>query len=586
MNVGEMQRKLSQWAEERLAELEYPLFVARKDLRLHDLYHLLYDRTWLREAHQHVCRNRGSRTAGCDGLNMGVFNADLENQLSTLAEQLRTQTFRPRPVRRMYIPKKNGKLRPLGIPSIRDRIVQEALRMLLEPIFEAEFYCYSFGFRPNRSTIDALALIHTRANASGKFYWIIEGDIKAYFDTINHEVLMDLLRRRIRDKKLLSLVWSFLRAGVMEGHLFSDTETGTPQGGIVSPLLANVYLHELDMFMARFSALDWRAKRVRRRHGMGNFIHIRYADDFVVMSNGSRAAAEGMREKLSEFLSQQLKLTLSLEKTRITHIDDGFCFLGYEIRRSMIGQGYKHPKMLIPSDARVRMQNVIQAITGRFTHHHSANAKFLALNSHLRGWANYYRYAFNAAKVFAKLDHFAFWEMAHWLAGKYRCSIPKVMRRFYRRVDGYMTLATDDYALHPIRRVQREHLRNRSFDNPYTTPGARLPRSEQFDLEPRWQGNERNPGVEDLRHLVLQRDNWTCRHCGTAIHLSDYEIDHIRPVTKFRSVAAATFLENLQTLCGPCHRVKTQASKRRRAVCSESCTSGSEGGVVETCLSP
>ena len=250
--------------------------------------------------------------------------------------------------------------------------------MILEPIFEAEFYRYSFGFRPNRSTIDALALIKTRANASGKFYWIIEGDIKSYFDTINHEVLMDLLRRRIRDKKLLRLLWLFLRAGVMEGHLFSDTETGTPQGGIVSPLLANVYLHELDVFMARYSALDWRAKRVRRRHGMGNFIHIRYADDFVVMGNGTKAAAEAMRDKLHEFLSERLKLTLSLEKTRITHIDDGFRFLGYEVRRAMTGQGFKHPKMLIPSDAQVKMRNVIRAITEHSTHHHAANAKFLA----------------------------------------------------------------------------------------------------------------------------------------------------------------------------------------------------------------
>jgi len=556
VNVGEMQRKLSLWPEQRLEELEYPLLVQRKDLRLHDLYHLLHDRTWLREAHQHVCRNRGSRTAGCDGLTMGAFNADSEKQFSTLEEQLRTQTFRPHPVRRVYIPKKNGQLRPLGIPSIRDRIVQEALRMILEPIFEAEFYRYSFGFRPNRSTADALGWIITRASSNGKYYWVIEGDIKSYFDTINHEILMDLLRRRIRDKKLLRLVWLFLRAGVMEGRLFSDTETGTPQGGIVSPLLANVYLHELDMFMARLAALDARARMLRRRDGMGNFIHIRYADDFVVLCNGTKADAHAMRDKLHEFLSQRLKLTLSLEKTKITHIDDGIRFLGYEVRRTMTAQGFKHPKMLIPRDAQVKARNTIQAITA-FSRWHSVNAKLLALNNHLRGWANYYRYANNATKVFSALGHFTYWRMAHWLAGKYRRSTPKMIRRFTRRVNGFSTLAHGQVALYPIGRVQPRRLRLRTIDNPYTTPNAKLVRPKQFGLEPGWLGIEDNPGLEDLRPLVLQRDHWTCRMCGKAIQLSDYEIDHVRPVSRYKCVAAATFLENLQTLCGPCHRRKT-----------------------------
>jgi len=557
VNVGEMQRKLSLWAEQRLEELEYPLFVQRKDLRLHDLYHLLYDRTWLREAYQHVCRNRGSRTAGCDGLSMSAFKADLENQLSKLAEQLRMQTFRPYPVRRVYIPKKNGKLRPLGIPSIRDRIVQEVLRMILEPIFEAEFYRYSFGFRPNRSTIDAVALINARANAKGKYYWVIEGDIKSYFDTINHETLMGLLRRRIRDKKLLHLVWSFLRAGVMEGRLFSDTETGTPQGGIVSPLLANVYLHELDMFMARLADLNTRARVLRRRNGMANFIHIRYADDFVVLCNGTEAEACVMRDELHEFLSKRLKLTLSLEKTRITHINDGIRFLGYEIRRGRIGTGIKHPKVLVPGEAQARARDAIQAITAPFTYRYSVNAKLLALNRFLRGWANYYRYAFNATRVFAALGHFAYWRMARWLAGKHRSSMPKMIRRYSRRVNGFATLANGEVALYPVRLVQRCRLRLRIFDNPYTVPDTRLVRSEQFGLEPGWQGNEEHPGVEDLRPLVLQRDNWTCRICGKPIELSDYEIDHIRPLCRFKCVAAATSLENLQTLCGPCHRAKT-----------------------------
>jgi 5-methylcytosine-specific restriction endonuclease McrA len=283
------------------------------------------------------------------------------------------------------------------------------------------------------------------------------------------------------------------------------------------------------------------------------------------MCNGTKAEAYAMRDRLQQFLSERLKLTLSMEKTRISHINDGFHFLGYEIRRSMTGKGFKHPKMLIPQGARKRVRAVIQGITSSSSHHQSANAKLAALNRHLRGWANYYRYAFNAASVFAKLDHFVFWETAHWFGGKYRRSIPTVMRRNYRRVDGVMTLATDDTALYPIRTTPRRRLRVRSFDNPYTTPGAKLTRSRQFGLEPGWQGNERNPGLEDLRHLVLRRDQWTCQECGSVIVPSDYEIDHIRPVSQFRCVAAATFLENLQTLCGPCHRAKSQSDQRRES---------------------
>jgi RNA-directed DNA polymerase len=209
MDVGERQRKLNLWAEQLRTNPDAGLFAERKDLRLYDLYHLVYEPTWLRQAHDRVAQNAGSVTAGCDGITMAKFDEDLEGNLKKLADELRTQTFRPHPVRRVHIPKKDGKLRPLGIPSIRDRIVQESLRMVLEPIFEGEFYELSFGFRPNRSTIDALATVTHRASNKGRYFWVIEGDIKSYFDTIHHKKLMQLLRRRIRDKKLLLLLWHF-----------------------------------------------------------------------------------------------------------------------------------------------------------------------------------------------------------------------------------------------------------------------------------------------------------------------------------------------------------------------------------------
>jgi len=223
VNVGEMQRKLSLWATQN------------KEHRFFDLYHLLYDKEWLQLAHAYVSRNSGSKTAGCDGINMRIFDEKLEDNLQQLAQELKSEDFEPQPVRRVYIPKANGKYRPLGIAAIRDRIVQEAVRMILEPIYEADFSQYSYGFRPNRCTMDAISSIQKWTHGLSKYYWIIEGDLSAYFDTIHHRRLVKVLRQRIRDKKLIRLIWKFLRAGVMEGKLFKDTTLGVPQGGIVTP---------------------------------------------------------------------------------------------------------------------------------------------------------------------------------------------------------------------------------------------------------------------------------------------------------------------------------------------------------------
>jgi RNA-directed DNA polymerase len=232
---------------------------------------------------------------------------------------------------------------------------------------------------------------------------------------------MTLLRRRIRDDKLLALVWRFLKAGVMEGQLFKATDQGTPQGGIISPLLANVYLHELDVFMTRWTELRPSAKERRRVQGQGNFVHVRYADDFVVTTNGTRAEAEAMRDQIFEFLTRELKLTLSMEKTRITHVNDGFTFLGYELKRDIVGSGQWAPKLLIPTKALTKAKQMVLRITCPSATNDSVHAKLVALNGYLRGWANYYRYGYNASKVFSQLDHFAYQHMACWIARKHRC---------------------------------------------------------------------------------------------------------------------------------------------------------------------
>ena len=346
MNVGEMQRKLSDWA------------TPDKEMKFFDLSHLLYDGTWLRLAHDYVKQNAGSITAGCDGINMALFDENLESNLQTIQEELKSETFKPDPVRRVYIPKPNGKTRPLGIPAIKDRIVQEALRMILEPIFEADFSQYSFGFRPTRRTMDAARYIQWSITEHKKFFWVIEGDIASYFDTIHHLKLIRLVGRRIKDKNILRVIWKFLRSGVMEKRTFRDTTLGTPQGGISSPLLANIYLHELDRYMERYTSLPLEERRKRRQQGIGNFTSVRYADDFVVLSNGSKAEVERMREELHQFLKAKLRLDLSREKTKITHVNDGFKFLGFWIQRSQGGKGIT-TKIVIPDEAmdKVKVKN-------------------------------------------------------------------------------------------------------------------------------------------------------------------------------------------------------------------------------------
>ena len=273
-----MQRKLSLTAQEK------------PEHKFRDLYSLLCNEVWLRVAAHDTLQNAGSNTAGIDGMTKANFLGNFDGYIIKLKEALKAKTFEPMPVRRVYIPKPNSeKKRPLGIPTLLDRIVQNALRMILEPIWESDFSIHSYGFRPNRSTYDAISNIQTRLTGNGWTYqWIIEGDIASYFDTIPHQKLMKVVKKRIADKNIHELLWKFLRAGVMYKGSINETLTGTPQGGIISPLLANLYLDQLDKYMESISLnLTMYQRRRRRVKGKGNFLYVRYADDFVVLCNGS-----------------------------------------------------------------------------------------------------------------------------------------------------------------------------------------------------------------------------------------------------------------------------------------------------------
>jgi RNA-directed DNA polymerase len=538
-----MQRKLSQWATDDPTK------------RFVDLYSLLCNEDWLRTAHRKVNSNQGRETAGVDEQSMSNFNRDTEGNLENLRLMLKARTFEPLPVRRVYIPKTNGKKRPLGIPGIRDRIVQEALRMILEPIWEADFSTHSYGFRPNRSTYDAMSYIGKRLAASSgvSYQWVIEGDIASYFDTIPHRRLMKAVKKRIADRDLRDLLWKFLRAGVIYNGEFSETLTGTPQGGIVSPLLANLYLHALDRYMeSSYLNLGNHARKRRRKQGKSNFLYVRYADDFVVFCNGSKTEALAMKEELKGVLSN-MGLTLSEEKTKVTHITNGFDFLGYRIIRSIGTKGKMVPKVLIPAEAIKQVQYKVREMLAPNTTNESVSARITALNRLMRGWCEYYRSTSSPQWGFREVERKLFWDMAHWLGKKYKVNIPTVLQKYMK---GNTFGTTSTLLVLPTTYKAKRYLA-KTWHNPYTEREAII-REKIIAYESLWIGHEDRDGYMDLREEVILLKGTTCYLCGTDLHPSEVEIDHDTPRKRFKDKTEADRMKHLQPLCTSCHRAKTK----------------------------
>ncbi len=400
--VHHMQTKLHQWASSDPVRC------------FEDLFNLICDPAFLVVAWNQVRSNTGARTAGVDGISPRSI-IDGKAFLGELREDLKAGRFAATPVREKRIPKSGGKSRRLGIPTATDRVVQTCVKLVLEPIFEADFKPCSYGFRPKRRAQDAIAEIHFLGSRT--YEWVFEGDIKACFDEIDHVALMGRVRHRIRDKRVLRLVKAFLRAGILtEEGQDRTTITGVPQGGTLSPLLANIALSVMDEHFARkWEALgpQWtRAKR--RRQGEPCMRLVRYADDFVVMINGSRADAEALRDEVATVLSA-VGLRLSEEKTSVCHIDEGFDFLGWRIqRRTRRGQVGKRAVYTYPSKkALTSLMAKVRSLTARHKHRTLADL-LVSVNRVLRGWCNYFRHGVSS-RTFSYVDHFTWWRIVGWL---------------------------------------------------------------------------------------------------------------------------------------------------------------------------
>ncbi len=365
--------------------------VGNPEHRFANLYSLMHWEYWITQAAETVLKRPGSETAGVDGQTRNAFKRTYKAEISGLVDSLKRKTYRPQPVRRTFIPKKDGGKRPLGIPVLRDRIVQEALRAILDPIYESDFCHHSYGFRKGRCTMDAIAEMMPMFNTSTKYYYVIEGDIKSYFDTVQHEKLLRILKKRIADRDIIDLIDKFLNAGVMEGSLFAKTATGVPQGGVISPLLANVYLHQLDKWAEERWNITRNQRQQNRLKGRGNYKLIRYADDFVILSNDRIAGVQAVKQEVKEFLSRELHLELSEKKTTLIHLNDGFTFLGFHIQR--VQSKGKWAVHLRPSqEAKEQIKATIKTLTDGQDVMRSEYAKLTEINEVIRGWAEYYRY--------------------------------------------------------------------------------------------------------------------------------------------------------------------------------------------------
>lgn len=581
--------------------------------RYQRLYRNLYNPEFYLLAYRNIYANEGSMTPGVDGETLdGMSSPRIERIICALKDR----SYRPNPARRTYIAKKNSKKRrPLGIPSGDDKLVQEVVRMILESIYEPTFSDQSHGFRPKRSCHTALEqLQRTFAGAN----WFVEGDIQACFDSFDHHVMIDILRRRIDDEAFITLMWRFLKAGYMEQWQYHKTYCGTPQGSGISPILANIYLHELDTHMEEYKAgfvtgtrfsrkvnpeytkLNDAVQKYKRQNAKvwdtlteaekkeragvlrrlrekqrsvpskkfrdesyKNLQYVRYADDFLIGIIGNKEDAEAVKADLTVFLKEKLNLTLSAEKTKITHTTDRARFLGYDIsisksqevtkRQGKKVKGYSGAvKLYVPHEKwesklleygaiRIKKDKVTQKEHWKAIHRPKLiNLRDIEIlskyNSEVRGLYNYYSLACNAVAIskFASLMHYS---MLKTFANKYRTTASKMKKRYFR--NGRFTV------IYPTKGGMKESV---FFNGPFVRKDR--PNVAQVDVLPAYKRYDKP------NRLAAKLRAKTCELCGEYTNeVQIHQVKRLKDLTGQHEWEAVMLKNRRKTLavCPACH---------------------------------
>jgi group II intron reverse transcriptase/maturase len=601
----------------RTAQTILELMRARGEQRLpvERVYRLLYNPALYLMAYGKIARNQGAMTPGVTKETADAMSLE---KIGRIIDDVRHERYRWRPVRRMYIPKRDGKLRPLGLPTWSDKLLQEVLRLILSAYFEPQFNPHSHGFRPGRGCHSALREIyHTWPGTA----WFIEGDISKCFDRLDHRVLVRRLRQHFRDERFIRLIQSLLEVGCLEDWTWNRTYSGTPQGSIVSPLLANVYLDALDQFVERelipeYTRGDRRAfnplyERLRHR---ANYLartgqveqalalrkqaqllpsidpndptyrrlrYVRYADDFLLGFVGPKEEAEQIKQRLGDFLRNDLKLELSEAKTLVTHArTEAAHFLGYEIhtiqsdsqhdrfrRRSVNGGiGLRVPQKVVADRC--------QRLCGRFgkVQHRaellndSVFSIIARYQAEFRGLVEYYRLAYNLHSL-TKVDQVLETSLTKTLAAKFRLSVPQVY-------DRYKTNLEVNGAVYKVLQVVLE----RPGKKPLETHWGGIPlkwdiRATVNDvLPPMWNGRT------ELEKRLLAG---VCEYCGATRQTNPIQVHHVRALKDLRTpsgrdkpawvkIMAARKRKTL-VLCETCHQDITYGRPMRRSPRSSAC---------------